>query len=609
MLDMSNNFQNTSKTKFRPLLWIIAGCIIILLPIMIFWTSDAIDRQKRVIDKFLSDRGEWCIQGIEGNVRRRIMMESNPWPFPVPENFFNNQSDNQPPMQTLLTQTVSFSSDYSYIILTDFDGNITNDSDPDQIGQKHVVDIDIPSLVKSGELHKREIRREDGTTVFEVYRVFLPQSRFNPQMPGGGRGTPLQIGRRHTSQRNPDYPEEESRIIFIGLDMTNIEEQSKEDTREVIKKGFYLLLIGFAGISLLILVQAYRSAQSSLSRIKALSDNIVDNMPIGLIVLDTDSNIASFNYTAETLLHVPGENIIGKSVEEKLPEQFITLINELRQNKRNIIRESELDLGEHGKVYLDINLSVLEDNSGTLLGYIILFRDLSEVQELKKEVERSTRLASIGRLAAGVAHEIRNPLSSIKGFATYFGERYKDIPEDKDTAQIMVNEVERLNRVISQLLEFARPVNIDKKTLDIKTVINHSVKMLERNAGEKNIRIKVEIPSGIPHIAVDSDRINQVFLNLFLNSIEAMDSGGELSIAVDYDHANDMMRIKVSDTGKGIVPKDIGNVFDPYFTTKQSGTGLGLAIVHRIIESHNGEIKVESDQGKGTDVTITLPLD
>ena len=286
---------------------------------------------------------------------------------------------------------------------------------------------------------------------------------------------------------------------------------------------------------------------------------------------------------------------------------FILLNVELGQEP-NIAKELEIDLGEHGKVYMDINMSILEDNSGTLLGYIILFRDLSEVQELKEEVERSTRLASIGRLAAGVAHEIRNPLSSIKGFATYFGERYKDIPEDKDTARIMVNEVERLNRVISQLLEFARPLDIKKKAVDIKKIIKHSAKMIERDAAEKNIQVQVEIPLDIPDISIDSDRINQVFLNLFLNSIEAMDSGGELSVTVNYDARTEIMKITVGDTGKGIDTDELGNIFDPYFTTKQSGTGLGLAIVHRIIESHNGEIRVESTPGKGTSVIIALPV-
>lgn len=400
----------------------------------------------------------------------------------------------------------------------------------------------------------------------------------------------------------------EPQIIFLGLDMTSIEAESREDTRGVYKRGIYLFLIGLAGISLLILFQAYRSAQLSLSRIKALSDNIVENMPIGLVVLDTDSIVASFNFTAETLLNISGEKIIGKHAEEILPAQFVELIEDLKKNKKNIAKELEVDLGEHGKVYLDIHMSILEDNSGTLLGYIILFRDLSEVQELKEEVERSTRLASIGRLAAGVAHEIRNPLSSIKGFATYFGERYKDIPEDKDTAKIMVNEVERLNRVISQLLEFARPLDIKKGAVDIKTIINHSAKMIERDAAEKDIKVQVEIPQGIPFISIDSDRINQVFLNLFLNSIEAMDSGGELSVTVNYEATTKIMKITVKDTGKGIDPDELGNIFDPYFTTKQSGTGLGLAIVHRIIESHNGEIKVESTPGKGTSVIIALPI-
>jgi two-component system sensor histidine kinase HydH len=603
MHDMANNFQNRARARFRPLLWIMAGCIIILLPIFIFWTSDNINRQKRAIERLLTDKAENTIWGFE-NATRFAMMGSMEERFPMPEAF--NQLRDQNPLQSMVT-FFSQDPDISYIILTDLEGVITNHSDPSKIGEVYEKNIDFKRLVETQELNKREVTGKGGNRVFEVYRVFLPgirmQGPFNRQ--GGG---PQQRGRRNMFRANPYYPEEESRIIYVGLDMTQLEAQSREDTRELIKKGFYLLLIGFAGISILILVQAYRSAQTSLSRIKALSDNIVENMPIGLIVLDTDLRIASFNYIAETLLHIQGNEILGKPVAEKLPEELIRLINELRLNERNIVKELEIDLEEHGKVYLDLNLSILKDSTGKLLGYIILFRDLSEVKELKKEVERSTRLASIGRLAAGVAHEIRNPLSSIKGFATYFGERYKDVPEDKNTAQIMVSEVERLNRVITQLLDFARPVDVKKEILDIRKVINHSTKMIERNANEHNIRVKVEIAPGIPHISFDSDRMNQVFLNLFLNSIEAMENGGELSVKADYDPDMEVVRITVSDTGKGIAPGDIGSIFDPYFTTKQSGTGLGLAIVHRIIESHNGEIKVESSPETGTNVIITLPL-
>jgi len=582
-----------------------AGCIIILLPIFIFWTSDNINRQKRAIERLLIDKGANYILSVEW-ATRNAMVGSIMDRFPMPEAF--NQLRDQNPLQGLITFYTQ-NPEISYIILTDLEGNITNHSDQDQIGEKYVKNLDFSMLVETGELKRREVTDRGGNRVFEVYRVFMPSMRMRAPLGRPGDGQQHQRSRRDAfTGRNPYYPEEESRIIYVGLDMAQLEAQSREDTRELIKKGFYLLLIGFAGISVLILVQAYRSAQTSLSRIKALSDNIVENMPIGLIVLDTDSRIASFNYIAETLLHMPGHETLGKPAAEKLPEELIQLINELRVNEKNIVKELEIELEEHSKVYLDLYLSILKDSSGTLLGYIVLFRDLSEVKELKKEVERSTRLASIGRLAAGVAHEIRNPLSSIKGFATYFGERYKDVPEDKNTAHIMVSEVERLNRVITQLLDFARPVDIKKEILDISKVINHSTKMIERNANERNIRVKVEIAPGIPYIPFDTDRMNQVFLNLFLNSIEAMENGGELLVKADYDADMEVVRITVSDTGKGIAPGDIGSIFDPYFTTKQSGTGLGLAIVHRIIESHNGEIKVESNPEAGTSVIITLPL-
>ncbi|MFC1839759.1 ATP-binding protein [Thermodesulfobacteriota bacterium] len=583
--------KNIKIIQYNAITWIITGCILILLPIFIWWAQDSIARQKRAITRLLYEKGGTTILLFE--VFSRGDMQDS-------------------------IERASMNPDISHIIITDLEGNIKNHKDTEQIGKKYAKELDLSSVARPGELRWRKITGKEGKQIFEVYRRLMPWATRSmlprPGRPPQSMGSPPQStvsppeSMRDMRHRMQESLNEDQRIIFLGLDMTNIEAQSREDTRMVFKRGIYLFLIGLAGISLLILFLKYRSAQTSLSRIKAFSDNVVENMPIGLVALDADSIILSFNYTAETLLHVSGENIIGTPAEEKLPGQFVELVRELKENKKNIVKELEIDLNEFGKVYLDINMSILEDSSGKLSGYLILFRDLSEVQALKKEVERSTRLASIGRLAAGVAHEIRNPLSSIKGFATYFGERYKDIPEDKDTAKIMVNEVERLNRVISQLLEFARPLDIKKEAVDIKTIINHSAKMIERDASEKDIRVGVEIPEDIPPIAIDSDRINQVFLNLFLNSIEAMDSGGELSVTVNYETSTDMMNIIINDTGKGINPDNLGNVFDPYFTTKQSGTGLGLAIVHRIIESHNGEIKVESKPGKGTSVIIALPL-
>jgi two-component system sensor histidine kinase HydH len=264
---------------------------------------------------------------------------------------------------------------------------------------------------------------------------------------------------------------------------------------------------------------------------------------------------------------------------------------------------------EGGKtVPLEASLSSLFGDNGERLGDVLLFRDLSEVQELKREVERNKRLASIGRLAAGIAHEIRNPLSSIKGFATYFKERYREVPEDQKTAEIMVQEVERLNRVIGQLLEFARPMKLNKNQAQIEEVIRYSIKMIQKQAQEKGIAIHTNLSPDVKDISLDRDRISQVFINLYLNAIEAMEQGGTLRTDSSLDEESGRATIVVSDTGRGILREDLEHIFDPYFTTKQSGTGLGLAIVHRIIEAHNGEVRIESEPGKGTTVTIVLPF-
>ena len=171
----------------------------------------------------------------------------------------------------------------------------------------------------------------------------------------------------------------------------------------------------------------------------------------------------------------------------------------------------------------------------------------------------------------------------------------------------MVQEVERLDRVISQLLEFARPLDVKPKPTSVKRLIQHSLRMVEGQARENNIKINTNLAPELKDSTLDQDRINQVLLNLYLNAIEAMEDGGTLSVSLSRDGDSDGIKITISDTGKGIHKKDLNHVFDPYFTTKQSGTGLGLAIVHKIIASHKGEVKVKSSLDRGTTVTVCLP--
>jgi len=581
-----NDSKTNKGTWFRIPPWFLLGAVIILVPIFVFWTLQNIHKQKENVTRLLLEKGAALIRSFEAGTRTGMM------------GMMGSRGDRFQ-LQKLLIETAQ-QSDIVYLIVTDTSGNILADSDPDAIGGVYGRELDLEDIARQKAVQWRQISNPDGSETFEVFRRFSPSGPYAPEMHSKMMMDMLrQLGLRTGMRRDA--------IIFVGLDMEALEGARKEDAYHTVVMALILLLIGFAGIFSLFVAQAYRSARVSLTRIKAFSDNVVENMPIGLVAVDADGKIASFNQRGESVLQLTSSQILGRSADEVLPAQLWSLTDGLESKGGVIERDIECALKNGKMMPLEASVSLLSAEDDTSLGHIILFRDLTEVQDLKREVERSRRLASLGRLAAGIAHEIRNPLSSIKGFATYFKERYRDIPEDQKTADVMIHEVDRLNRVIGQLLEFARPMTIERKPISIQGLIQHSLKIMEGPAREKNIEISTDIPPDLKEINVDSDRINQVLLNLYLNAIDAMEEGGRLHVAVFREEESQELVISVSDNGVGINEEDLVHIFDPYFTTKQSGTGLGLAIVHNIIESHKGEVRVESERGRGTTVRIFLP--
>jgi two-component system sensor histidine kinase HydH len=582
--------RNTQTGRFLAGIppWVIIGAVAILVPIFLFWAVENINKQKEDATILLLEKGAALIRSFEAGTRTGMM----------------GMSGGGFQLQRLLTETAE-QPDIVHIIVTDMDGTVIAHSEPSERGQRYGGDLDLEQISRSRQIGWRQVADPDGVKVFEVFRQFLPTQR---SLHGGFRGKRLYKRGRRPPDMEMANPPEPGRIIFVGLDMGPIESARREDVRHTVIMALILFLIGLSGIISLFLAQAYRSARVSLTRIKALSDTVVENMPIGLLTLDPEGKITSFNQTAESLLQRSSVEVVGKTASEIIPPQLMALFDE-RKSERDIVeREIDCVLGGGKTVPLEVSLSSLFGDNGEMLGDVLLFRDLTEVQELQKEVERNRRLASIGRLAAGIAHEIRNPLSSIKGFATYFKERYREVPEDQKTAEIMVQEVERLNRVIGQLLEFARPMKLNKVQANIDEVITYSIEMIQKQAQEKGIAIHTNLSPKTKDVSIDVDRIGQVFINLYLNAVEAMEQGGSLRVDSSLDEESGTATLVVSDTGRGIERGDLEHVFDPYFTTKQSGTGLGLAIVHRIIEAHRGEVKIESEPGKGTTVTIVLPF-
>jgi two-component system sensor histidine kinase HydH len=571
--------------------WLILGALLILMPIFVFWTSQSLHTQKEDMVRVLVEKGAALIRAIEAGTRTGMMgmMGMHGGSFRL---------------QWLLTETAK-EPDIFYILVTDVNGTVIAHSDPDNVGSTHGKRLDLQKIAQSDKVQWRQVSNPGGhdNDIFEVFRRFSP-SLF-PGAGGRGRSVPRSWQRDFPEAAVPDEG-----IIFVGLEMGPIDAARKEDTRHTLIMASILLLVGSAGIVSLFLAQAYRTTRTSLTRIKAFSDQVVDNMPVGLMTIDAEGKIASFNQAAEMILHFSSREVVGKMASQILPVHLCGLTPGSKNPATTIEKEIDCSLPEGKSIPMDVTISPLQDDEGTFWGHIILFRDLTEVRTLQREIETSRRLASLGKLAAGVAHEIRNPLSSIKGFATYFRERYKAQPEDQKTAEIMIQEVDRLNRVITQLLDFARPLSIEKKRTSLHNLINHTLKMIERQANEKNIRVQKTLPAGIGEVEIDPDRFSQILLNLYLNAIEAMgQSGGILNVTLSREKdPSPAVKVAVSDTGVGIKKEDLEHIFDPYFTTKPSGTGLGLAIVHKIIEAHRGEIRVQSDPGHGTTISLYIPV-
>ena len=414
--------------------WVLLSAVAVLLPIFAFMTVRDIHREKEFTTRLLLEKGAALIRSFEAGSRTGMMG--------MPRGGFQ--------LQRLLSETAQLP-DIAHLIVTDEGGRVFAHSDLSRVDSTYGEGIDVRAASQSKQLGWRIVKSPEGDQVFEVFRKFEPA-----RPPAGMMRGPMMRRLPEGFEFLPDPPQ----VIFVGLDMTSIEEARRSDMAHAVLMGTILLLAGFAGITLLLLAQSYRTARSHLTRIKAFSDHVVENMPIGLVAIDSDERIAAFNQVAESVLDLPAGSAQGQLAAQFLPPGLWTQLRESAGIPTSIEKEIECRLADGRRMPLEISAGRLTDETGRYLGSILLFKDLREIQTLRGEIARSQRLAAVGRLAAGVAHEIRNPLSSIKGFATYFQERYRENAQDGQVAAILIQEVDRLNRVVSQLLEFSRPVGL-----------------------------------------------------------------------------------------------------------------------------------------------------
>jgi two-component system sensor histidine kinase HydH len=568
------------------------GIAVILLIIVVILAVQNINREKRYMSQILREKGAALIKAFEAGAHTGMM--GMMW------------GGDQ--VQRLIEETAR-QPDILYLAVTDQDGVVQAHNDRNRIGTQFLDGVTMKALHPETKEQWRLTDNADRQRVFELYRYFRPLSNagigMRERMASMMRRRGMMMGQGNEwwlrSKRS-----DSDLIIFVGLDVEPFEDARREDIRNTIIISAILLLLGVGGFLSVIYAQNYRLTRRSLQDTSAFADEVVTNLPVGLIATDRNGNIAFFNAAAEKITGIKFDDARGKGASEALPDHWCGLEDNLMQGQPILEQEMECSFSNRKTVPLSVSASRIVNEDGEFVGNIIILRDLGEVRRLQEEVRRKEKLAALGRLAGGVAHEIRNPLSSIKGLATYFGSKFAEESEDKESANVMVREVDRLNRVVSELLELARPSELKLKHADINELLAHSVRLVQQDAQAKNIEINLSTSDDVPLIQVDSDRLSQCLLNIYLNAIQAMDEGGVLSVK-SLLRKNGTIKVEIGDTGKGISPIDLKRVFDPYFTTKPSGTGLGLAIVHKIIEAHQGNIKVESTPGKGTVFSIVLP--
>jgi two-component system sensor histidine kinase PilS (NtrC family) len=387
---------------------------------------------------------------------------------------------------------------------------------------------------------------------------------------------------------------------------------------------FYMILVNVAAFYLVAILSSFLSEQIRKSRaelkakqedladLEMLKDNIIQSISSGLIALDEHNKIIAFNKGAEEMFRVTARDVILRDVGEVLPFTVPYL------SWKNVNKVSQLAYKGNDNQRLDLllNVSPLRGEAGNTKGVLLIFQDTTRFMEMEREVKRMESLAMLGELAAGVAHEIRNPLASISGSIQVLNDSLskEQAHVNKRLMEIVLREVDRLNRLVSDFLQFARPKRSKVENFDLNVLIEDTLYLFQTSQ-KWSQKLKIEASFERPlKIVSDPQQLKQVLWNVFMNAWEAMPNGGTVRVSTEQDiHSLDSknekrpVRIKVEDTGPGIDPSVIDDMFKPFSTAKKDGSGLGLAIVKKIVENLGGEVSGYNLQGGGAAICIVLP--
>ncbi len=399
-------------------------------------------------------------------------------------------------------------------------------------------------------------------------------------------------------------------IAFLGLGKTMQGDFLSSEDVELLET-----LAGYIGIAIQNgrLYASLEQKVTEYERLKDFNENIVESINVGVLAVDLQDRVESWNSQMEVMYALPRWQAVGRSLSEVFPAAFVEEFYRVRQNP-GIHNLYKFRLGTPTGEPRVVNVAIapLVTRKFSVVGRLIIMDDITQRIELEAQLSQADKLSSIGLLAAGVAHEVNTPLAVISSYAQMLSKQLQSDPQKMGLLDKITRQTFRASEIVNNLLNFSRTTGTEFAEIDLNKVINDTLALLEHQFKVAQVKVDSDLHGELPPIQGNCGRLQQVFLNLFLNAKDAMPGGGVLHVTTQN---GEFVSVRVADTGTGIAQENIQRIYDPFFTTKNAskegqnrGTGLGLSVTYGIIQEHAGNIRVESRQGEGTTFTLDFPL-
>ena len=443
-----------------------------------------------------------------------------------------------------------------------------------------------------GKINYFQIRNHDNKRTLQIIKPFEFSDRFSSDLFG--------------------FLFLRDKYLSIGINLEGYYQRYNQIKQRVILNYAVILIVLLSGIFMAFRLQENIIVKRTLQNMKDYTGKLLETMDSGVLSVDQKNIIRTINRKSEEIFQVRREEVLNRNAEEVVPIKIGgKSIYELGLVEgKKIEQETEIITKEGVHKILEINTSFLEGEKNQPGGMVVLIRDITRLKRLSEEINRNKRLVSLGQITSAIAHEIRNPLSSIRGLTQFLFQSCPDEEERKSDLKIIMKEVDRLNQLINQVLDFSRPKKLNISHFSLSEMIKDLINLLKLKDREKAVQFQLSLESPVQSIFADQDQIRQVLMNIILNAIQAVDSQGKIVIDLQpsYYNGKEAVLISIKDNGAGIGEEELSHIFDPFFTTGGQGTGLGLSIAYNIIEAHQGSIAISSEQGWGTEVKIFIPI-